>query len=115
VVSNCNRGIQASSGGSFSSYADTLLPNGTPIPNVNTDDYRDMVVNINEHGLLASNNGTIRLGSGAHIRTIGGYGAYAFSCSSIKIEGVSISGNSLSSIYDYPGTYSHIDTSIGLP
>lgn len=103
IVSNCNRGIQASSGGSFSSYS------------ANSDSDRDIIANTNEHGLLAFNNATIRLGTGAHIRNTGGYGAYAFSCSSITIEGVSISGNSLSSIYEYPGTYSYIDSSTGAP
>lgn len=111
IVSYCNRGIQASSGGSFTSYADTLLQDGTPIPNVNLDDYRDVIVNINEHGLLAYSNGTIRLGSGAHIRSIGGYGAYAFNCSSIVIKNPTFSGIVLSSTYTYPGTDSTIQTS----
>lgn len=111
MVSYCNRAIQASSGGSFTSYADTLLQDGTPIPNVNLDDYRDVIVNINEHGLLAHSNGTIRLGSGAHIRSIGGYGAYAFDCSSIVIKGPTFSGNTLGSTYVYPGTDSTIHTS----
>jgi hypothetical protein len=103
IVSNCNRGIQASTGGSFSSYS------------ANTDSDRDVITNINEHGILAFNNGIIRLGTGAHIRNTGGYGAYAFSCSSISIEGSSISGNALSSVYAYPGTSSYIDTSTGAP
>ena len=103
MISNCNRGIQASTGGSLASYS------------ANTDSDRDIIANINEHGLLAFNNATIRLGTGAHIRNTGGYGAFAFSCSSISIEGVSISGNSLSSVYAYPGTSSYIDTSTGAP
>jgi hypothetical protein len=103
IVSNCGRGIQASTGGSFVSYS------------ANTDSDRDIITNIGEHGLIAFNNANIRLGTGAHIRNTGGYGAYAFTCSSITIEGVSISGNSLSSTYAYPGTSSYIDTSTGAP
>ncbi len=103
IVSNCGRGIQASTGGSFVSYS------------ANTDSDRDIITNIGEHGLIAFNNANIRLGTGAHIRNTGGYGAYAFTCSSITIEGVSISGNSLSSTYEYPGTSSYIDTSTGAP
>jgi hypothetical protein len=103
IVSDCSRGIQASTGGSFVSYS------------ANVDSDRDIITNISEHGLLAFGNGSIRLGTGAHIRDTGGYGAYAFTCSSIIIEGVAISGNSLSATYAYPGTSSYIDTSTGAP
>ena len=103
IVSNCNRGIQASTGGSFASYS------------ANTDSDRDIIANINEHGIIAFDNSVIRLGTGAHIRNTGGYGAYAFSCSNINIEGSSISGNALSAVYAYPGTSSYIDTFVGAP
>lgn len=103
IISDCNRGIQASTGGVFVSYS------------ANVDSDRDIITNINEHGLLAFGNGSIRLGTGSHIRDTGGYGAYAFSCSSIIIEDVQISGNSLSAVYAYPGTSSYIDTSSGAP
>lgn len=103
IVSNCNRGIQSSTGGAFVSYS------------ADVDSDRDIITNTNEHGLIAFNNGMIRLGTGAHIRNTGGYGAYAFSCSSVHIEGASISGNALAQVYAYPGTSAYIDTSIGAP
>jgi hypothetical protein len=98
IVSDCGRGIQASTGGSFSSYS------------ANIDSDRDIITNINEHGLLAFNNGCIRLGDGAHIRDTGAYGAYAFDCSSITVRSASFSGNGAGSIYVYPGTNSIVHT-----
>ena len=114
IVSDCGRGIQASTGGSFVSYTISKTELEDLTEEV-LDTRRDIITNIGEHGLIAFNNGSIRLGAGTHIRDTGGHGAYAFSCSSITIEGVSISGNSLSSTYAYPGTSSYIDTSTGAP
>jgi hypothetical protein len=98
IVSDCGRGIQASTGGSFVSYS------------ADVDSDRDIITNIGEHGLLAFNNGCIRLGDGAHIRDTGVYGAYAFDCSSITVRNASFSGNGAGSIYVYPGTNSIVHT-----
>lgn len=49
--------------------------------------------------------------SGAHIRNTGGYGTYAFDCSSIVVRNPAFSGNALGSAYVYPGTNSIIHTS----
>jgi hypothetical protein len=98
IISDCGRGIQASTGGSFVSYS------------ANVDSDRDIITNISEHGLLAFGNGSIRLGDGAHIRDTGTYGAYAFDCSSITVRNSSFSGNGAGSIYVYPGTNSIIHT-----
>ena len=100
LVSNCGRGIQANGNGSCTGYS------------ANTDSDRDIIVNCSDHGVLAFQNSSIRLGdSGTHIRNTGGYGAYAFDCSSIVVRDSSFSGNNLGSFYVYPGTNSTVHTS----
>lgn len=100
LISNCGRGIQANGKGNCTGFS------------ANTDSDRDIIVNCGNHGLLAFENSTIRMGDGgAHIRNTGGYGAYAFDCSSIIVRNPSFSGNALGSSFVYPGTNSIIHTS----
>ena len=100
IISNCGRGIQASSGGCFASYS------------ANDDSDRDIITNTTDHGLLAFENSNIRLGDGSHIRTTGGYGAYAFDCSSIVVRNASFSSNGLGESNVFSGTNSIIHRSI---
>lgn len=98
IVSNCGRGIHAYSSGNLAGFS------------ANTDADRDIIVNCSDHSLLAMENSSIRLGDGAHIRNSGGYGAYAFDCSSITVRSASFSGNALGASSVYPGTNSIIHT-----